>query len=155
MANHGWNDGVQRPLAGTYAIGMARYGNEAGAAVLQHDPGCRRYDSRAEAVVDRIDERDRQAIAVDDRQVDRIRTGQWNSRGRVIDCAAHVDETGKTIGHTGAQELPGGRIHHLGDMTVAYDPGKFHRFDLAVAALDTVRAIPIEIEAGENVEGDE
>ena len=51
---------------------MAGRGHEAGAAILKHDAGLRRDDPRAEALVERIDERHRETVLVDDGEVDRV-----------------------------------------------------------------------------------
>src|SRR5436309_10871178 len=51
-----WNDGVQRPLAGRDAVGMAGLNAETGAAILQEDAGVVGDDCRTKAMRDRIDE---------------------------------------------------------------------------------------------------
>ena len=50
LSNMAGNDGVQGPLAGRDAVGVAGLEDEAGAAVLQDDARFGRHDAAAEAV---------------------------------------------------------------------------------------------------------
>ena len=59
-------------LPGSSWFGWSGIEREAGAAVLQHDPGVAGDDARAEGVEQAVDERDGVAILVDDGEVGRV-----------------------------------------------------------------------------------
>src|SRR5260221_8016682 len=63
------DDRMHRPLARRDRVGMTGHGAEAHAAIMQDDTGFRRVDAAAETGEERVDEGDRVAVAVDDREI--------------------------------------------------------------------------------------
>ena len=82
------NDRVHRPLARAERVGMAGIEHETSAAVGQHDAGFLCADADAESGEQRVDQRDRHAVAVDHREVDGVacratgRAGSGTRRAR-------------------------------------------------------------------------
>ena len=72
LLHEGRDDGVQRALARRQRVRLVLAQREQAAAVLQHEAGARRHQSRAEAAVVALDERHDVAVLVDDRHVDRV-----------------------------------------------------------------------------------
>src|SRR5262245_1119425 len=72
----GRDDRVHRTLARTKSIGVILLEREAGSTVGQHDAGLLRADADTKMRIERVDERDRLSIAVDDSKIDRIIAGR-------------------------------------------------------------------------------
>ena len=131
---HGRNDGVERPLRGADAIGMADLRGEAPPAALQGNAGFRCYDAGAKVVVDGIDEGDGETVLVNHGEIDRIGGRQGNIG---IGAAVHVDKACEPLRCFVAQEFANRHIGEIGigDVAVAQDPCQFQSLDFKVAAL--------------------
>src|ERR1700681_2239212 len=86
---------MQRALPSAELVGVARLEPEIGATVLQEDSRSRRYHSRAEVLVQALDQRNRPAILVDGDDRDRtaaIGERMTLARAHGIDACAHRGE---------------------------------------------------------------
>src|SRR5204862_7615456 len=111
------NDRVQRvdrPLARRDGIGRARIEREAGEAVIEQDPYAWHDGRRTERAEDALDQRDRVAVAIDDREVSRIRRRHERSGFAALaglgayGAAPGRDELG--VEQTAGVEVDAGRI---------------------------------------------
>ena len=75
LQHHGRHQRVQGAFAWRDAVGMPRIGDEALAAVVQDDASLGRDDAGAELVEQRVDERHRHALLVDDGEIHRVGAG--------------------------------------------------------------------------------
>ncbi len=92
---HAGDDGVHRALARADRVRVARIDAEGQAAIVQQHPALRGGDAAAEALEDRVDQRQRVAVPVDHAEIDRVlvdvlRVGELRPDHRLLG-AAHVD----------------------------------------------------------------
>jgi hypothetical protein len=68
---------------------MASLNDEAGTAVVEYDAGSRAYDAGSEIVEDRVDERDRIAIGINDRDESCVPVIWDGEGGHILHTASH------------------------------------------------------------------
>ena len=123
-------------LPGAMRVRMTGIDHEAGAAIVQHDAGLLGTDAGAERAVERIDERHRGAVAVDDREIDRVAARRRRLRQR--HAFAAIDLRGELALRSALSIRAGDRHAHsrrLGDVRVAHRKGKSRGFERQVKAL--------------------
>ena len=117
---------MERPLARGEHVRVVWIQAEVAPAVLVQDAGLRVHDARAEdRGVQRLDEADGVALAVDDGQVDRSasgRVGRWRGRGG----AARVDRIGEPCEPPLVEQLGDGDVvrFRIGQMGVPVGDGQ-------------------------------
>ncbi len=124
----GRNDRVHRALVGTKRVRMIRLEREAGPAIGQHDARPLRADADTEARVERVDERDRPAITVDDSEINRIVARRRCARQ--LRPLFHVDQRRKSFAEAFIEQSRHRHAHVrvIGNMSVAdrvAEPGRF------------------------------
>jgi hypothetical protein len=125
------------------AVRVAGGQREAGAAVLERDPGVAGHEPAAEAHVVRLDERARVAIAVDDGQVDRPARPGDRARRR---CHGALGPDPRALrrevaGREQPLERRGVRVR-VGDVRLGVDEPEPHRFDERMKMVDRAPGRP-------------
>ncbi len=147
---------MERPLARPNAVGVAGIGDETGPAALQRNACVRCDHGRAEGVIEGIDERYREALAVHDAQVDRVGFRQWRQSVRIGHRFAFRYEAGEPFRVRLAQHLLDRYVHEVAvrHVAVAIHPRQAHGLDFQMNTLCAVGRMPFEIEMPQHVEGD-
>ena len=153
LADHAGDDRMHRPLARRQLVRVARLERESRPPVLEQDAEFLRRDARAEAVEDRIDQRNRHPVAVDHGDIDRVLVHRLGQRGRGGHRLVRVDQRGQLRRRAGVKHMrqPGGVIG-IAQETVARVIGQFRRFRLEMGALQPQRVHRRQVEMPQDVE---
>ena len=143
---------MHRAFAAFQLIRVAFLQCETRATVLQQDAELVRGDARAEAVEDRIDERDRHAVAVDHGDIDRVFMHRLADRGGGGHGAFGVDQGRKGAGGFGGEHMlqPRGVVR-VGQKAVARVIGQFGGLSFDMQALGPQWVHPGDVEVIEDI----
>ena len=157
LQRHGRDQGVKRPLARGDAVGMGRVEHEAFATVVEIDPGLDGGDAATEIAVERVDERDRHAVLVDDGEADGIRPARLRNRTQLGPMLLAVDARHQSIDDLVVQHVRHrhvGRIG-IGDEGIAHGVGQPRGLHQHMVPLHRNRAAHRPAEALQHLEHDQ
>ena len=151
--DHARDDRVQRALFRGDHVGMTALQREALAAIVEDDAGVRRNEAGAEAVEDRVDEADRIALFVDDRDVDRVTMQRHLEIWQFGQCPGQVDLFGQSPREVCRKQFIDRHIGlgRIGNPCVAGSIGEAGGLDFQMQPVGGVRFQRV-VEAGEDVE---